>query len=557
MSIELLTDEAIDNFVCWALETGLWDGRPVDWKEAPRFFSELETRLHHLVFSNDSDTFAFEKLAATFAWVGSFNGEKTDLVDKIEELKLISNGTVIAARHKHKSFWEKHKTAIIVGIVVVAIITTIVVVTVCTGGTGGGAAVAAGGAALNELQDFLENTPVKKMSPSASTPGSKPISEPKPLSLEPFEQEKQLSQSLPTYPFNSLTYSPPVVSQNKEPEVPSTNFPWVSEGMSYLNWREQQTREEFFQSFLNKKDPPKPVPLSENAPVNSFAPASLPQTNFALERDIKPPPKEREIPVFSSTNYPPVTEKFAWVCKMIDWGLTDDGLGATPPIPVLENATSQVFRTIGEQRKDVKILGINGINTSLHESIQHAEYLTQFTNGLSVTWIHNHSNGSLVDIGECIALNFAGTSPNTKTLERDEWIAFHEKNRDNPRAKCLHYCHSQGAIATKNALESVPEEIQKRVIVVAVAPAAVIPSKLCYESYNYASKQDKVYLAEMLCKSAGNLDLGKQALEDFEQLILLEPHEGATGLDHDFESPTFSQKIADHLNTYLQPQGTN
>lgn len=35
------------------------------------------------------------------------------------------------------------------------------------------------------------------------------------------------------------------------------------------------------------------------------------------------------------------------------------------------------------------------------------------------------------------------------------------------------------------------------------------------------------------------------------QLILLEPHKDATGLDHEFISPTFSNVIKFHLRRYL------
>lgn len=259
----------------------------------------------------------------------------------------------------------------------------------------------------------------------------------------------------------------------------------------------------------------------------------------------------RNIPVFSSKNFPPVKEKLVWAYEMIDWGLSEHELGRTPQIPKPENFTSQTFRTEGNLRKDLAILGINGINTSLHESIQHAEYLAQFAQDLSVTWVHNHSNGAPVDVAECMLLNYSGISPNTESLERKEWIAFHEANQDNPEAKLLQFCHSQGAIHTKNALMSVPEEIRQRIIVVAIAPAAIIPRELCHASFNYASKKDKIYLGEILCKSMRDVDQGQQAAKDFNQLILLEPHKDATGIDHEFESLTFLPMILNHFGKYL------
>lgn len=100
----------------------------------------------------------------------------------------------------------------------------------------------------------------------------------------------------------------------------------------------------------------------------SVAPFVRSESNIPASGSFQSILQTSNIPVFSSKNYPPETDKSAWVFKMIDWGLSDNDFETTP-MPVLENAYSQVFRTVGTQRKDLAVSGINGINTSFSKDV--------------------------------------------------------------------------------------------------------------------------------------------------------------------------------------------
>src|SRR5690606_32872089 len=80
---------------------------------------------------------------------------------------------------------------------------------------------------------------------------------------------------------------------------------------------------------------------------------------------------------------------------------------------------------------------------------------------------------------------------------KEAWVQFDEANKDNPGAKYLQICHSQGGAYVKKALEDSHQEIRDRVIVVNIAIATIIPDDLCYHSYNYASENDYANLGEM------------------------------------------------------------
>lgn len=230
------------------------------------------------------------------------------------------------------------------------------------------------------------------------------------------------------------------------------------------------------------------------------------------------------------------------------------------PLPSPPEISSR-FTILGEVFSHMRMGGVNGIATSLKDATAHAKYLAKLANGHSIEWVYNRSHGSVLDLAEVFTLNYAGFSPHTSDLLQETWLEFHNQNIKHPEAKYLQFCHSQGAIHVRNALEKLPKEIRNRVIVVAIAPAAIISKELCYEAYNYASKKDVVNYGEFFWASAfdstecGTSKIVERILELRSQLILLDPHPDATGLDHDFQSPTFMEVILRHMNNYIKKNG--
>lgn len=180
---------------------------------------------------------------------------------------------------------------------------------------------------------------------------------------------------------------------------------------------------------------------------------------------------------------------------------------------------------------------INGINTSENESLSHANYISQFTGGKNVHTVYNRTRGTSLDIIESgLQLSFLlKTRAVTKTIEM--WHDFFEHNQKD---KFLHICHSQGAIITRNALLHLPSEYRNRLIIVAISPAAYISKNLCETVHHYASKNDLVPKIDIL---------GRNNCRD--TTTILEPHPGSIGQDHDFQSPTFREKIEEHISDYL------
>ena len=237
-----------------------------------------------------------------------------------------------------------------------------------------------------------------------------------------------------------------------------------------------------------------------------------------------------------------------------------------PSMPMMNEPQprrSQSFRIEGLQKQKCCIAWINGINNTLQESKESASYIHSLAGGLTVSGIYNCTHGPIVDVLEAAFLNHQGYSPNTAELLQNEWIKFHEENKDHPNAKLLQVCHSQGAIDVKNALTGSPIEIKNRVIVVAIAPAAVVPRHLCFHSYNYASENDFIYKLEppppppVVALSIDSVIIPTfgDPMDYRGELILLQPHPEAEGIDHPFKSPTYQPVLFDIIEDYKGRQG--
>lgn len=211
--------------------------------------------------------------------------------------------------------------------------------------------------------------------------------------------------------------------------------------------------------------------------------------------------------------------------------------------------------------KMISIAGINGIMTSEEGAASHKNYLQKMAGDCPVDWTYDKSYGLVGDLATVFARDYLGIpSKASRTLE-EKWTDFHKANIDNPNAKILHFCHSRGAIKTNNALIQCPKEVQDRIIVVAIAPAAIIPEQACFRAFNYASKKDIVHTGELVLP--GFFDSNETEMSSYmkiiqdkrKELILLDPHPDATGIDHDFQSPTFTELIEKHIQTYKEEYG--
>jgi hypothetical protein len=158
-------------------------------------------------------------------------------------------------------------------------------------------------------------------------------------------------------------------------------------------------------------------------------------------------------------------------------------------------------------------------------------------------------------------VNYTGVSPNTADLLQQQWIEFALAHADDPSAKLLQFCHSQGAIHVRNALANAPQAIRDRLIVVAIAPAAIVPDGLCFESHNYATENDivpqaRLMLLMMLDGPGEEMSEGvKFALEEQQELIIVRQSPEDLGMGHSFQGKTFNEIIQKHIEDHIECKG--
>ncbi len=211
-----------------------------------------------------------------------------------------------------------------------------------------------------------------------------------------------------------------------------------------------------------------------------------------------------------------------------------------------------------KERSPCEVAGINGMNTTRAQAQNHQEYFNQFLPEKNMDWVYNKTHGPFLDGVEIFTLNYQGISPNTAAALKKNWEAFDQKHQDNSQIKYLQFCHSQGAIHVKNALEQSRPEIRNRIIVVAIAPAAIITDNICYDASNYVNKKDFVHYGEILGSLIQDRGLPiktLQVLKNRKELIFLDPHPESKGFGHDLQDPTYEERIERHITEYFQQKG--
>ena len=183
-------------------------------------------------------------------------------------------------------------------------------------------------------------------------------------------------------------------------------------------------------------------------------------------------------------------------------------------------------------------------NTCLLLVYAFAKRISEYADDSFVYHVHNASHNKFFDLLDCAAGFIRASSPPVNLLV-NLWKELDKLHP--PHVKFFHVCHSQGSLETRNSLEFLPKSIRERIIVLAIAPATIIPKKMCHRSFNYATRLDIVPYIDLYNR-----------IRYRKQITILKSHSSVSPwMDHSFNSPTYDKPIKDRLTEYLQNYGDN
>lgn len=562
-----------------------WYGHEITWADFPELYSRAERRIMGLIADGGS-----ERLIFTLAWLGAseearpqVEREIAHLIHTADEweiheagLKHIGRGiasgcksawkgtcdvakktyevakeTVVVVYDTVSEFVVEHQTEILIGVAILS---------------GATAAYALKGIADAWNAPSPGNDYIPPCSPRDVRAKSAPSTHPHEW-LEQSCVPKPFIASVPEIPPASLsaaqTFEPPILNIPKGPlhswesGALLKSYELPSSSAKLPEFSLDAAVSQYFASRLNgslQDEPPKspepvsPLPSLRELDVKVIAPEP------AYPKWEQPITPIKDPVLYDNTAFLPKCEG----CRQVYQTKAASAEKMFPPYQ------STAFLVEGKKQNEaLHISWINGINNTFTESQESARYIQELAGGHSIFGIYNHTNGPVVDLLEVGLLNYPGFSPNTAQLMKDEWTMFHEANKNEPDARLICICHSQGAIHVKNTLQNSPEDLRDRIIVVAIAPAAIVPDELCFNAYNYASEKDIIYKFDpstsvLSPSSPSHFDgvlIPTLPETDFSKLVILPAHPGAKGIDHEFASPTYAPTLIYHLDDYQKHHG--
>ena len=223
-------------------------------------------------------------------------------------------------------------------------------------------------------------------------------------------------------------------------------------------------------------------------------------------------------------------------------------------VPGHYNTSSEVYNrsetfTVGNETYDyLTMTFINGMRNSLNQAKESAKLISIMAGGCKVHGVYNSTHGFWLDLEES-AINLLGYKTEPVELLHKTWNEAFQNMPENGRI--FHLCYSQGAIHTRNALESYDTGLRKRVDVYALAPAAYIDRDTCGHVVHYTSERDFVHKIEPFLNQ---FRMQKNNV-DRDTIINLKPHPNAPRWDHDFKSDTYQEVLKDDINSYFINRG--
>ena len=202
---------------------------------------------------------------------------------------------------------------------------------------------------------------------------------------------------------------------------------------------------------------------------------------------------------------------------------------------------SKIYQVDGEERPDLGMGFVNGMDNDFECAKASAEYLSRLAGGYCVHAVFNATHGIRVDTIECnLGLNYIATEP--VRLIHKMWNSFFDKS--SASAKFLMVCHSQGAIHVRNALLDYPPELRDRITVVAIAPGAYIYQQTCAQVSHYRNASKWRDLIPRIDR--------KGIARSRETIVDLISHPNAGLHDHAFISLTYRDSLREKVTNFLK-----
>lgn len=184
------------------------------------------------------------------------------------------------------------------------------------------------------------------------------------------------------------------------------------------------------------------------------------------------------------------------------------------------------------------ICKMNGMFCVYSRAQEHAYKLSDLAQGYNVHCTYSATANEQWDITVGF-LGQGGTITPAVLCLLDQWLDFFETHETD---RLLQICSSRGCIEVATALRILPDHLCQRIIVVAVAPAYLLPQKMAYKVVNLVIESDPVL------SIAGNRHLMNEP-----HITKLPPHED-TDNPHDMFGSSYVQQLSHILNSYI---GTN
>ncbi|MCP5508633.1 MAG: DUF687 family protein [Chlamydiales bacterium] len=198
---------------------------------------------------------------------------------------------------------------------------------------------------------------------------------------------------------------------------------------------------------------------------------------------------------------------------------------------------SQFYRVGGDVLNYGEIGYINGVGRAFEDAQYDAVELSKrICSGKEIRGLYSATYGVVSDVFYTVR-GQAGVIMRPVELLLRQWSRFFHRNFED---NYLQICHSQGAVMVHHALNLLPDELRKRICVIAIAPAYFIPPADGCQVLHFVKYSDIVPCY---------LSVGKERTKEEDPDVIIVPEGGST---HGPYGESYDAAIASFVCRYIE-----
>jgi RHS repeat-associated protein len=218
------------------------------------------------------------------------------------------------------------------------------------------------------------------------------------------------------------------------------------------------------------------------------------------------------------------------------------------PLPMFYTPPIEVSELGRKEHPNIRFSYGNGIWNTKEDARSGAKYLSELIGRYNVHYVCNSTWSVGQDVSRALLERYASLKIGVVYRLKEEWTKYLAENKESI---VIHVTMSEGSLHADMTLPLIPEELRRRIHIIAVAPATCISKEMCASVIHFYCKKDPVpnLMALPRARELGQMDTFKEMTLPKKDDKWYKPYKH----HHEFQSPIYKKDVESRVKLIMEP----